>query len=228
MSTQGAPDLAVLDMLADPVLAVDGEGRIVHWNPAAEQLYGYSRAEALGALAAELLETRFPAPVSEILDAVALAGHWFGTLVVRSKDGCELDVESHWALRRDADGGAAGAVAVDRLLARRAPAGRAPHRERRHGGERLRLVATTIAHDFNNVLAVIVNYAALIGREIDAVHEATGEQRWASLSGDIGEIRIAAQRGASLTRQLAAASGDWDAGSVESVGRPIPERRPGD
>ncbi len=41
---------------ADGVLIVDGEQRIVHWNAAAQQLLGYSRAEAVGRNCWELLE----------------------------------------------------------------------------------------------------------------------------------------------------------------------------
>ncbi len=41
---------------ADGVFIVDGEQRIVHWNVAAQQLLGFSRAEAIGRDCWELLE----------------------------------------------------------------------------------------------------------------------------------------------------------------------------
>jgi len=56
------------------------------------------------------------------------------------------------------------------------------------------------------VLAVVINCAALIARELEGIHEQTGEDRWASLGGEDREIRCAATRGAQLSRTLFAAS----------------------
>jgi diguanylate cyclase (GGDEF)-like protein/PAS domain S-box-containing protein len=46
---------ALLQASVDCVIAVDGEGRIVEWNPAAEHTFGHSRERALGADLAELV-----------------------------------------------------------------------------------------------------------------------------------------------------------------------------
>jgi len=55
---------ALLDLA--PVLVRDMEGRIVLWTRGAENLYGYSREEAVGKISRELLQTEFPQPVAEI------------------------------------------------------------------------------------------------------------------------------------------------------------------
>ncbi|HEY8001500.1 MAG TPA: EAL domain-containing protein [Solirubrobacterales bacterium] len=39
---------ALVDVSADCVIAIDTDGRVVEWNPAAERTFGYSREEALG------------------------------------------------------------------------------------------------------------------------------------------------------------------------------------
>jgi signal transduction histidine kinase/CheY-like chemotaxis protein len=65
-------------------------------------------------------------------------------------------------------------------------------RERAHRLESLGQLAGGIAHDFNNLLGVILNYTTLLGRQIEDPVAV----------GDIGEIRAAAERAASLTRQL--------------------------
>jgi len=39
---------AVLDGTADAMIAADSTGKIVLWNPAAEQLLGYRQADAVG------------------------------------------------------------------------------------------------------------------------------------------------------------------------------------
>jgi len=58
-------------------------------------------------------------------------------------------------------------------------------------------LAGGVAHDFNNILAVIEMNAELLGEELGPDHPSRG---------DADEIRLAAARGASLTRQLLAFS----------------------
>jgi len=46
---------AILDSALDAIITIDAGGRIVEFNPAAEQSFGYSRAEAIGKSMAELI-----------------------------------------------------------------------------------------------------------------------------------------------------------------------------
>jgi diguanylate cyclase (GGDEF)-like protein/PAS domain S-box-containing protein len=39
---------AIMDSAHDAIVMLDGQGKVVFWNPAAEQLFGYSREEVLG------------------------------------------------------------------------------------------------------------------------------------------------------------------------------------
>ena len=65
-------------------------------------------------------------------------------------------------------------------------------REHSHRMESLGQLAGGVAHDFNNLLGLILNYTALLDRQItDPTARA-----------DLAEIRAAADRGAVLTRQL--------------------------
>ena len=53
---------AVLAQVRDCIITINSEGRIVEFNPSAEQTFGYSRERALGQQMAELLiPTRFRA-----------------------------------------------------------------------------------------------------------------------------------------------------------------------
>lgn len=56
----------LLDLTHDTVFVRDKDEVIAYWNHAAEVLYGWSKAEATGKLAHELLKTVFPAPREEI------------------------------------------------------------------------------------------------------------------------------------------------------------------
>ncbi len=48
------PSTGLLDVLSVSAMVVDTQGRIVFWTPQAEELFGYSAQEALGAYAARL------------------------------------------------------------------------------------------------------------------------------------------------------------------------------
>jgi PAS domain S-box-containing protein len=54
-SRSEAHNRAILESALDCVIAMDHEGRVVEFNPAAERAFGYSRAEAMGRSLAELI-----------------------------------------------------------------------------------------------------------------------------------------------------------------------------
>jgi PAS domain S-box-containing protein len=59
---------ALMEVLPDPILSLDEEGRILSWNPAAERQLGYTREEALGAAAITLLRPRDTAALRALLE----------------------------------------------------------------------------------------------------------------------------------------------------------------
>ena len=86
------------------VMVRDTDGHIVLWNSGAETLYGYSRDEAMGRPAHDLLQTEFPEPMERIEEKLARDGTWEGELVHRKRDGTHLVVASVWVLHRDENG----------------------------------------------------------------------------------------------------------------------------
>jgi PAS domain S-box-containing protein len=46
---------AILDAAIDAIVTIDAGGRIVEWNPAAQQLFGYAAAEVIGQLVADTI-----------------------------------------------------------------------------------------------------------------------------------------------------------------------------
>src|SRR5689334_447808 len=71
-------------------------GAIVFWNRGAEELYGWPRAEALGRVSHELLQTEFRRPLVEIEAELEEHGHWEGDLVHTTRDGRRLLISSRW------------------------------------------------------------------------------------------------------------------------------------
>ena len=209
---------ALVDVVRDPIVATNRERLVVLWNRCAEITYGFSRNEALGERATELLRTRFPIPLVEIENAVKDTGHWAGTLVHCTKGAEELVVESRWVARYDDAGDWAGILAIDRdVTARVVDAAEREAERRDHARLKVQLerserldsvgqLAGGIAHDFNNILGIIINYAAFVAGELRTLERTTGERRWATMREDVGQIDIAAQRAAGLIRQLLAFS----------------------
>jgi DNA-binding NarL/FixJ family response regulator len=68
--------------------------------------------------------------------------------------------------------------------------------------ESLGTLAGGIAHDFNNLLAVILSYASFVSAELAVPSGPDWPNRLESARRDLGQITLAAERAASLTRQL--------------------------
>jgi len=94
----------ILDVLFDPVFIRDFESaRITFFNRSAETLYGWTAAEAVGQVAGDLLQTRFPVREADVLQALVTTGHWEGRLIQRARDGSEVTVDARWALLGEPD-----------------------------------------------------------------------------------------------------------------------------
>jgi PAS domain S-box-containing protein len=118
-SRELAAHTALLDLAPDAIFARDQDRRITFWNRGAESTYGYSHAEALGIAPGELLQTKYPIPLTEIERLVAETGAWEGDLVQHTKDGRRLVVESRWAAQYDEAGQLAGLLEVNRDITAR-------------------------------------------------------------------------------------------------------------
>ena len=90
----------LLDNAYEPVIAWELDGSIVYWNLAAEELYGFSREQAVGKSVSELLQTAFPIPVPEIVDQLATQNVWSGELEYTTSEGLKMTIESHLKLIR--------------------------------------------------------------------------------------------------------------------------------
>jgi len=81
-------DSALLDAIAAAVVATDTAGTIFYFNAAAEQLYGYSREEMLGANVVQLLVEPVDGVAAAVIMETVLAGErWSGRFRVRRQGG---------------------------------------------------------------------------------------------------------------------------------------------
>ena len=172
------------------VIVRDLEHRIVLWNRAAEELYGFAQEEAVGQVSHVLLRTEFPEPLSRIQEKLLETGAWKGELVHHAKGWRRIVVTSNWSLHY-ANGKPANIVETytDVTALKKAETALAQAQKM----QALGTLAGGIAHDFNNILTAITGNVELLAEGLPAGHGAHE---------DLADIRAASDRAARLVRQI--------------------------
>jgi PAS domain S-box-containing protein len=170
---------------------VDTEGRLIMWNPAAEAMFGWRADEVLGGSNPSTppeLEDEHVALLAAECEGLEVSGL---EMRRRRKDGVEIDVMVSSAPLRDTAGEIRGVVsAISDVTERKRLEHQLLQAQKMDAVGRL---AGGVAHDFNNLLTAISAYSELLLESLDDRDPRCLEAQ---------EIRQAALRGASLTRQL--------------------------
>jgi two-component system cell cycle sensor histidine kinase/response regulator CckA len=194
---------AIVEYSTDAIVALELSGTIVTWNPAAERIYGYTAAEALGRPIEIIVPDELRDERARIADAVARGDAIEGLETYRrTKSGEHVEVELTISPVRDAAGRVVGASAFHRDISerKREEQERASLEARLRHAQKMEAVgrlAGGIAHDFNNLLMVLMGSTELILRQLAPDDP---------LRPSVDEIRQAGERAATLTRQLLAFS----------------------
>ncbi len=111
----------MLAQVSDAVLAIDGDQSIVYLNAAAERLYGFTLAQALGRRMSDIFETRWEMPADEqaAIGGLESDGEWRGEAVHVLHDGRMLHVDIGVTRLRKANGAPNGVLAVIRDVTER-------------------------------------------------------------------------------------------------------------
>jgi PAS domain S-box-containing protein len=186
----------LLEAVGQAVIATDEGGRILYWNAAAEQLYGWANEEVIGRSIREIKPFGENAPdAHRILEILKSRQSWSGEFEVRRKDGSLFHASITDSPIFDEEGRFRGVIGISSDTTERRELDR-----RIRGAQKMEAVgrlAGGIAHDFNNVLTVILGRARLLLDDLPVD---------SPLREDIGQIISASQRAASLTSRLLAFS----------------------
>ncbi|MCE9580284.1 MAG: response regulator [Deltaproteobacteria bacterium] len=169
----------------------DNEQRVTAWNPAAERLFGFRLTEALGQHASFLAPGVAAATIAARFRDVTGSPSTIATRENTTRDGRVIVCEWHNAPLRLTDGTLVGISSVVLDVTERTRLQEALVQARKM--DAIGRLAGGVAHDFNNILAVILSYGTFVR---DSLPE--GDARRA----DMVEALSAVSRGIGLTRQL--------------------------
>lgn len=87
----------LVELSRAPIFVWDFDGAIIEWNRGSEELYGFTRTEAIGKLKDVLLQLE-PVAFEELKQELLRTGSWSGERKQRTKSGRELIVDSRLQL----------------------------------------------------------------------------------------------------------------------------------
>ncbi|WP_059412435.1 PAS domain-containing sensor histidine kinase [Cupriavidus basilensis] len=109
----------MLDMTHDAIVVYDLNDIITFWNHGAEEVYGWTAAQAIGQPMHTLTQTRFPIPPERIHEELLRNGRWDGELERVRRDGARVVISSRWALWRDGAGKPVAIIATNNDITER-------------------------------------------------------------------------------------------------------------
>ncbi|WP_250029456.1 hybrid sensor histidine kinase/response regulator [Paractinoplanes maris] len=191
---------AVVEHTDDAIIGVNLDGRVTAWNRGAERLFGFNAGAVIGQPMSILSGDAGAA--ADQMSVIARIRHGERRIHYEARrvhrNGSPLELSINVTPIKDSAGRVIGASVTAREISalKEAADQRRTDDERTHQAQRMESLgqlAGGMAHDFNNILAIIVNYTEFAIEETEdkpAVRE------------DLEHVRSAAARAMGLTRQL--------------------------
>lgn len=180
----------IVDSSQDAIIGKNLDGIVTHWNKGAEQIYGYTSQEMIGRPISVLAPKERADEIPAILEKIRHGERveYFESVRV-TKDKRYLSMSISVSPIHDAEGKIIGASTIARNIT-----GQKKIEDQLRQSQKMEAVgrlAGGLAHDFNNLLGIVTACTELLRGRVDS-----GSLEY------LDNIREAAKRGASLTRQL--------------------------
>jgi PAS domain S-box-containing protein len=185
-----------IEQSAEAVLITDAEGVIEYANPATERITGFQKGEMIGNTARIFKSGKHDKAFYERLWKTIQAGEvWSGRITNRKKEGTLYHSDTTISPVRDFSGGITHFVSMSRDITEHLRLSELLLRAQKM--EAVGTLAGGVAHDFNNILQVVLGYSELILAEQDEKDP---------FHADLVKINQAGHRGADLVKRLLAFS----------------------
>ena len=156
---------SAIEQSAESIMITDPEGVIEYVNPAFVALSGYSREEIVGQKTT-LLEggARDARHYNDVWEAISRGETWRGHFINKRKDGTEYEVSSVISCVRDSSGAIVNYIAAQHDVTAQMNLEKQLRQAQKM--EVLGAFAGHIAHDFNNILALILGHSEMALRQL--------------------------------------------------------------
>lgn len=148
----------LLDATADAIVLRDLRGVVLLWNHGAEKLYGMPRAQMVGQVHHEVLQSGFSRPFIEIEQELYRTNAWNGEIQQICENGRILMIASRWTLQRDSHGRPWAVLETGSDITARKAADKALNlSERRYRSIFETLAVAVLEYDFTAVATLLSN-----------------------------------------------------------------------
>ncbi len=143
----------LLQEVSEAIISTDLEFRILTWNKAAEELYGWEAGEVTGKIFREVIASEYErGSDEEVIQTIAGKGRWEGEVIQTTKSGQKYFFFSSITVVEKEDGTPIGFVAVNRNITER----KLNEEKLKYQNERLTEIAWLHSHKIRGPVATIM------------------------------------------------------------------------
>jgi two-component system, cell cycle sensor histidine kinase and response regulator CckA len=174
-----------VEQATETIVITDASGSILYVNPAFEKTTGYSRQEAIGQNPRILKSGKHNAAFyKQMWDTLGRGGVWRGRVINKKKDGTFYEEDATITPVRDTDGAIINYVAIKLDVTREVEM-----EVQLRQAQKMKAIGTLaggVAHEINNPINGIINYAQVIADELPP--DSTAQEHLAKIKREAARV----------------------------------------